>query len=241
MEVVNKPLGGKAYGHIPHLPGSRMGSGDHHCDPGQARMACEQAKSKKDVVVVQEKVDGTCVSAAKLNGQIVPLVRAGYIATKSPYEQHHLWALWVRRNEERFQSLLGEGERVCGEWLAQAHSTRYDLTGREPFVAFDIMEAKVRLPYQKFFNGASANGFTVPQLISYGPPRSIEYAMLWLTAHGSGHGAIDPIEGAVWRVETGGKVNFLCKYVRPEKKDGIYLPEKSGKDEIWNWRPTGTL
>ena len=33
------------------------------------------------------------------------------------------------------------------------------------------------------------------------------------------------------------KVDFLAKYVRPEKVDGAYLPEMSGQTAIWNWRP----
>lgn len=34
-----KSLGSKAYGHIPHLPGSRLGSGDHTIEPGQIHSA----------------------------------------------------------------------------------------------------------------------------------------------------------------------------------------------------------
>jgi hypothetical protein len=47
------------------------------------------------------------------------------------------------------------------------------------------------------------------------------------------------VEGAVWRVERKGKVDFLGKYVRPEKVDGCYLPEISGEEAVWNWRPGG--
>ena len=53
----------------------------------------------------------------------------------------------------------------------------------------------------------------------------------------SGHGAIDPVEGFVMKVERKGKVDFLAKYVRPDKIDGLYLPEISGKDPVWNWKP----
>jgi hypothetical protein len=51
------------------------------------------------------------------------------------------------------------------------------------------------------------------------------------------HGAIDEPEGAVWRVERQGQVDFLTKYVRPGKADGCYLPELSGEEPVWNWRP----
>ena len=39
--------------------------------------------------------------------------------------------------------------------------------------------------------------------------------------------ALDPVEGAVWRCERQGAVDFLGKYVRPDKIDGKYLPELS--------------
>lgn len=37
-----KPLGRKLYGSIPHLPGSRLGPGDHHCQAGQAALSGER-------------------------------------------------------------------------------------------------------------------------------------------------------------------------------------------------------
>ena len=51
----SKPLGIKNYGHIRHLPGSRMGPGDHHCDNGQARIATEALRDRHDLVIVLEK------------------------------------------------------------------------------------------------------------------------------------------------------------------------------------------
>ena len=34
-----------------------------------------------------------------------------------------------------------------------------------------------------------------------------------------------------------GVVDFLGKFVRPNKVDGCYLPEIGGKEAVWNWRP----
>ena len=51
------------------------------------------------------------------------------------------------------------------------------------------------------------------------------------------HGATDPVEGAMWRVERQGKVDFLAKFVVEGKVDGAYLPEIAGCAPIWNWRP----
>jgi hypothetical protein len=48
------------------------------------------------------------------------------------------------------------------------------------------------------------------------------------------HGAIDPVEGLVWRLERSGLVVGRAKYVRAGKVDGALLPENSGQDAIWN-------
>jgi hypothetical protein len=243
-----KPLGQKSYGHIPHFPGSRMGPADHTCSPGQLTIATLKARDRHDVIIVQEKLDGSNVGVAKINGDIVPITRAGYLAITSPFEQHHYFAAWALfpAQKERFAALLEEGERVCGEWLMQAHGTRYNLL-HEPFVPFDLMKGMVRLSWPDFKARVQSNGFTIANTIHEGSPFSIEEAMLRLKI--SGHGAIDSVEGAVWRVERyeqirscasserRRKVDYLAKYVRPDKSDGIYLPEVSSKPPVYNWLP----
>lgn len=237
----DKPLGGKVYGKIPHLPGSRLGTGDHHCSPGQAVIATEKARDRHDVVIVQEKLDGSCVAAAVLeSGELVALGRAGHLAQSSPYPQHQLWAAFVREHHERFRAVLRPGERVVGEWLAQAHGTRYTLS-HEPFVAFDIICNARRFPYCEMQRRILGR-FTTPAILALGPTR-IEDAMAALyEGDGNGpfgfHGAAEHVEGAVWRVERNGEVDFLCKYVRHDKADGCYLPKETGNREIWNWRPS---
>lgn len=236
MDRGPKPLGGKAYGHIPHLPGSRMGIGDHHCHDGQFRICCEKPRDKHDRIIVQEKVDGSCVCAAKIGGEIVALLRSGYLATSSSFEQHHLWDAWVKESAWRFDRVLGEGERVCGEWLAQAHGTRYALP-HEPFVLFDLFERDgTRLVFDEVWSRTSQY-FVNPRSLFVGDGVSAPLSEILPMLERSFHGAIDPVEGAVWRVERAGRVDFLAKYVRPDKVDGCYLPEKNGGQSVWNWRP----
>lgn len=229
----NKPLGGKAYGSIPHLPGSRRGPADKGLSEKQASICTVKTRDKHDVVYVEEKLDGSNVAVAKINGQIVPLTRSGYVAISSPYEQHRLFHDWVFVNFDKFDGLLEEGERVIGEWLAQAHGTRYDLQ-HEPFVAFDLMTGSTRLTRSKFWERMSSAKIVVPTLVFIGAI-SIKDAMYNLGNNG-GHGAIDGVEGAVWRVERKGEVDFLGKYVKPNKIDGCFFPEKIGHT-VWNWRP----
>lgn len=232
MIKTEKPLGIKAYGSIAHLPGSRMGPADHHCHDGQRAIATEKARDRHDVIIVQEKLDGSCVAVAKIGGEIIALGRSGYTAASSPYEQHRKFAAWVGENRNRFDSVLLDGERIVGEWLIQAHGTRYRIA-HDPFVSFDIMIGPIRMCYEEFKNRVAPGGFQTPFLISSGGPVSIQAATETMGEFGK-HGALDPVEGCVWRVERKGKVDFLVKYVRPDKMDGKYLESQTGKGPIWN-------
>lgn len=231
-----KPLGHRAYGGIPHLPGSRRGPGDRGLSEQQAAILTTKARDRWDTIIVQEKLDGSNVSIANIDGEIVALTRAGYRADDSIYDQHHWFQRWVEREKERFASLLRPGERVVGEWLAQAHGTIYKLP-HEPFVAFDIMRGHERTLALDVFARCSDVMLTTPRIIHIGGPFSIEDALMRLEP--SGHGAVDGVEGAVWRCERKGAVDFLGKYVRPEKVDGKYLESVSGKEAVINWIESG--
>lgn len=236
-----KPLGRAAYGHIGHLPGSRVGPGDHTVNEGQAALCTVKARRDKVArIIVQEKLDGSCVAVAKIDRHIHALTRKGYPAASSPYQQHHLFGDWVAENATRFDRVLCDGERLVGEWMAQAHGTRYDLP-HEPLVVFDIMAGDLRATFDEFRERIRGCGFVTPGLIYQGADAfSVEDAMRELGEHGY-HGAIDRPEGAVWRVESMRQrepyVNYLAKWVRPEKIDGRYLPELSGSEPVWNWNP----
>jgi hypothetical protein len=229
-----KPLNRKAYGSIGHLPNSRLGPGDHSVNEGQARICTKKPRDRHDRIIVQEKLDGSCCAVALLDGMLHPLGRAGWPAISSRFVQHVHFHNWVMLNSERFFAVLREGERIVGEWLAQAHGTRYDLR-HEPFVAFDIMVEERRIPFDEFVSRCG-NVFVTPFVVASGPPVDVERAIREVQSRNA-HGAIDPIEGVVYRVERNGEVDFLAKYVRPDKVDGCYLPEVSSQEAVWNWQP----
>lgn len=199
-----------------------MGPSDRSCHEGQAKIATERVRDSNDEIIVREKLDGSNVGVAKIDK----------------------FADWVMKPEnwERFNACLNEGERLAGEWLLQAHSTRYALE-HKPFVTFDLMIDHERKPYDELMNRVTPFEFITPHLIHRGGPISVENVMSKLNKFGF-HGALDEVEGAVWHVErdkpTTRKgemvrvVDFLVKYVRPDKKDGIYFPEVSGEEIVWN-------
>lgn len=224
-----KPLGRKNYGSIGHLPCSRMGPADHKIPEGQALIATEKPRDKHDFIVVQEKLDGSNVGVAMIDNKIFALSRAGYEAKTSPYEMHHHFHEWVIENENRFRHVLEDGQRICGEWLTTAHGTKYNLP-HEPFVAFDIIDSENKRFTYNQFKIVNDFVFVVPYVVSVGRPTSVDEALSILGDKGK-HGALEQIEGAVWRVERKGVVDFLCKYVRPNKVDGKYL---NGEKPILN-------
>lgn len=224
-----KPTGGKSYGSIPHLPNSRLGPSDRNIGEGMANICTDKTRDFHDLVIVQEKLDGSNVGVAKVDGCIVSLSRAGYEARTSPFLQHHLFADWVDGNISRFDDILNEGERICGEWLALAHGTKYKLE-HEPFVVFDLFRCGERILFDELANLCDVHGFTRPYVISIARcPMSVNEALSRLGKFGF-HGATEEVEGAVWRVERNGKVDFLAKYVKPSKIDGKYF----GDVDVWN-------
>ncbi|MGB1215391.1 MAG: RNA ligase family protein [Pikeienuella sp.] len=226
--MMKKPLGSKAYGSIPHLSGSRLGPGDHHCHAGQERICFEGGRDKKGRphrVIVTEKLDGSNVAVARVDGEIVALGRNGYRAETSPHKQHQIFAQWVAHNK---WGALPERWRVSGEWMLQAHGTLYNPSS--PLIAFDVFdEANKRIPHDDARTLFAALDLEGAAVVSDGPGCGINPALEAAGAFGN-HGATEQIEGCVWRVETGGVFNFLTKYVRPEKVDGKYFTPEGHAD-----------
>lgn len=235
LEKPSKPLGGKAYGSIPHIPGSRIGRAERCITEGQCRILTEKVRDRHDFILVQEKVDGACCSVARVDGHLWALTRSGYPAVTSPYPQFHVFAAWVEKNKDRFE-FLRDGERLVGEWMHQAHGTRYNLGGKEPFIVFDFFQDGKRACNTNFLLTFQYHQLPIPWTLHVGGPCSIEKALERLGEHGH-HGAIDRAEGCVWRCERKGEVDFLAKYVRLEKIDGKYLPEVSGCAPVYNCNP----
>lgn len=238
-----KPTGAKNYGSIGHLPESRLGPADHCITQGQALICTTEARDKHDRIIIQEKLDGSNVGVARIDSDIFAITRAGYLASTSPYGQHHAFDEWVKVNIARFYGLLEDGERAVGEWMHQAHGTRYSMP-HEPFVLFDIMKGKQRATIMELEMRASM--FVRPYRIeNYGKPMTVHDALSRLGRYGR-HGALDPAEGLIYRVERnelldkrmGGerewKVDFLAKYVKSDKKDGLYLESVTGEPAVVN-------
>jgi hypothetical protein len=229
--VKDKPLGKKAYSKIPHLPGSRTGSSDRVA-PLQLAQRCTVKCGPGETVVVQEKLDGSCVAVALLGGEVLALGREGWRAELSDNPGRRMFARWVTVHAARFAEVLREGEWMVGEWLALAHSTRYRLS-HEPFVVFDVCSGDGALSTAQLDERLGPK-FARPHVLHRGEAVSLEVIDARLGELGH-HGALDRAEGAMWRVERGDAVVTRAKFVRPGKTDGALLPENSGAPAVWNW------
>lgn len=229
-----KPLGVRNYGSIPHFSFSRLGPADHYCEQGQEQICFNgtNGANKRYLVIVSIKMDGSNVGVCRKNGEIIAIGRAGYPAASSPFKMHHMFDRYVKNNIRKFE-FLQEGERVVGEWLAQAHGTIYNLTEKDPFCVFDFFGAdNKRALYADVVK--RCGHLSSPSLLHIGHSSGLSENGLKgkLTEYDLSprYGELEPCEGAVYRVENKERVVFLCKYVRAGKQDGKYL-----KGEVWNW------
>ena len=232
--LIPKPTGKKNYGSIAHLSNSKLGEGDHYITGGQEKILTVKKRDKHDHIFVFEKYDGSNVGIAKVNGKIFALTRSGYEAKTSPYKQHHLFSDWVHEREIIFTELLSEGERITGEWLAQAHGLRYEITG-DPIIFFDYFSPDNERGLQKeLWEKANQFGLPLPRLLHEGDPITVEALMPILSKRSDLIKSINMPEGVVFRVERKEKVDFLAKWVRKDFPTGQYCINVEEDELIWN-------
>ena len=228
----------RLYGSIPHLPGSRAAS-DRTLSPALARRLLERTAARAgDEVIVQEKLDGSCVAIVRgEHGRLEARGREGRLAAESRNEGRRMFAAWLTEHEGRLDGLLADGEVLVGEWLALVHGTRYELA-HDLFVPFDLVRGpeRVRAPLDELAARLAGVALPSPAVVHRGPPIAIDAACTLLGEHGK-HGAVDPAEGLVYRVERAGVVVLIAKWVRPGKVDGSYLPENSGREALYHRGP----
>lgn len=229
-----KPLNRKNYGSIPHLSNSKLGTGDHFIEKGQERILTEKVRDKHDEVLVFEKYDGSNVGIGKIDNRIVALTRSGYTAKTSPYKQHHLFSDWVYKNVMKWMDVLENGERITGEWLAQAHGLKYNIEV-EPIVFFDHFNTEnQRSQFDYVGELAIMYGLQLPRMLHRGKAIATNELLPILNTGTEKICSIGMPEGMVYRVERKGKVDFLAKWVRSDFEAGKYIINKEESELIWN-------
>jgi hypothetical protein len=232
-----KPIGRKNYGSIPHLHHSKLGPGDYFIGEGQEKILTHKKRDRHDAILVFEKYDGSNVGVSKHNGKVYALTRAGYLAGSSPFRQHHLFSRWVEKKESIFNGLLREGERITGEWLAQAHGLHYQIEG-DPIVFFDLFNPEnERILNEELNERANFYELRLPRKLHQGNSITVEELLPTLNKKTPGIESVEMPEGMVFRVERMGKVDFLAKWVRPDFSAGKYCINIQEDKLIWNISP----
>jgi len=227
-----KPLGGKSYGSIPHLIGSKLGEGDHHIHEGQHRILTNKKRDRHDVVFVTEKYDGSNVSIANVGGKIIALTRSGYEADTSPYKTHHAFNFWVKKHKSELRLILPEDTRLCCEWLHKRHSLEYFFakgTAESFIVCFDLIDniTNEKMPYFDFY---SIDTWLIPKARIIHIGEAIEPNKLLHKLNGAHQSPVRCVqnpEGMVYRCERHGKCDFLAKWVRSDFMPGEFLTKKN--------------
>ena len=236
-----KPIGRKNYGSIPHLHNSKLGEGDYFIGEGQERILTQKSRDKHDKILVFEKYDGSNVGIAKFENKIFAITRAGFEASTSPFHQHHYFANWVKKHEFIFTDMLENGERITGEWLAQAHGLIYKIDA-EPIVFFDYFTSNnERIIYEELRNKANRYSIPLPRQLHEGKPITVEDLLPILNQKSKTIESVDLPEGMVYRVERKGKVDFLAKWVRSDFPAGKYCINVEDQHLIWNVAPENLL
>jgi len=229
-----KPFKRKNYGSIPHLSNSKIGSGDHFIHINQENILTKKTRDKHDEVFVFEKYDGSNVGIGKIDNKIVALTRSGYEANTSKYKQHHLFSNWVFRNTEKWMDLLDNGERITGEWLAQAHGLKYNIKV-DPIVFFDFFDKNNKRKEFDYLGELSIiYGLQLPRILHRGKAIKTEELLPILNLKTPDIESVGSPEGMVFRVENRNKFDFMAKWVRHDFEAGKYIINKKESEFIWN-------
>jgi len=214
------------FGNIKHLTGSRLkDSGDSLMEKNLQPFFTEAIQfPKRDKLYVTEKVDGANVGVYKKDGVLYPVMRKGYDVRTSEWMFMRRFADFVAGNIARFDALLADGERVCGEWMIKTHSLFYKMP-HEPFVVFDIIQGAedkpVKLGFADIMAACKRHGFTHAGLVWEKGAISVIDALRLL---GWGfHGCQTVPEGIVYRYERDGTFLMSAKFVSNLNVGGDYM------------------
>ena len=224
------------FGNIKHLTGSRMkDAGDTLLEESIQPFFTERLQfPKRDKLVITEKVDGANVGVVKMDGILHPVMRKGYDVRTSEYAFIHQFADFVSDNAIRFDALLADRERVCGEWMIKTHSLFYKMP-HEPFIVFDIIKSDAKRPiYDEIRERCKRQGFITAGLVWEGGTISTEEAIRLLG--GGFHGCQGAPEGVVYRYERDGTFEMSAKYVSNLNVGGDLMNDENIYNEWKGWK-----
>jgi len=183
-------------------------------------------------IYVEEKIDGTNLGVALVNGEPIVrnrshVLRKSYSKCKTPSQiQYQRFWSWFYDNTNKWRNLnkeLGFEASIYGEWLYARHVVAYD---RLPslFIAYDIYNSAERefLPPKESRDALAFCGFEIPPLLDIGVFSTAE--LVALRDGSSKYSTSSPREG-IFLKSSNGQQRY--KMVSPWFKS----------DDNWNKQP----
>jgi RNA ligase len=218
------------YPRTPHLFGSRGTDDDKHLgDAESARFLADE------LLIVEEKLDGTNVGLHFRGDGSMVLQCRGHLITEGMHPQYDLFKQWAAVKRPVLEGMLEDRLILFGEWLYARHSIPYR---RLPhyFFEFDIYdkEAGAFLGLERRLSLLEGTGLHTVPVIHRGPLGRDRLSSLIgpsrfdsvfenpLTGRTDGL-----MEGLYLRTEADGVVTGRAKFVRPE------FVEKVKRSEHW--------
>lgn len=206
---------GKNFGHIQHLPGSKMIDDQDKLLSAEACVKFIECKRKPtDNVIITEKIDGMNAGVVKKNGVLYPINRKGYDvrSMKNGLEElGQTWAKWVDEHYNVLDLILEEGERLVFENAIMTHTLRYKFTGDPVFLLAKYTVDNKKVSHAELMDIASKYNLRMPPVLCKGiavDPRIV------IKQYPKGLvGSKDGIEGVVYNYEVNGVHESCAKFV----------------------------
>jgi len=237
--MVNCKLIPRNFGHIGHLPGSKMiDVTDKLLHENEITKFTVCKRDKDDLVIITEKIDGMNAGVVKKNGMLYPINRKGYDSREMGIHCSDLqvlgdtWAEWVDQYYSIYDVMLKEGERLVFENCIIQHTLQYKFKDDPVFLLAKYSADNKRLDYKSLTRIAKYYKIPQPPLLNMGaaiPPQII------LNQFPKGCvGVRGEIEGIVYTYEHNGQFESNAKFVS-NKLIGTIHPQttKFNRYKIW--------
>jgi len=118
----------------PHLPGSNVVDADRSLSSEEVAVLCRDYE-----VVIQEKLDGTCVGLFFEDADSPVLLKRGGVIGHREKDQYNVFRTWVQKRADSLRVLTTDRLVLFGEFLWQTHGLFYD---RLPdfFIGYDLLD-----------------------------------------------------------------------------------------------------
>lgn len=217
---------------LKHLISSTAPEGEEYLSLEDSLRLTDSKLTDDEVVIVSEKLDGQ-------NFTIKRGYRRGSFEISACATAPELFQLFLANNaaRDRLSSIVGPFESADICWLATARSTRYQIKHEFPVVITNLYDKTGKnLPFDEMFDRCLAVDVPTPyrkyfwETLARTPSKTLREIKVY-----GGHGALDEINGVVYRLENKRSRNVILEgqWIRPEAASKLRW-DSEGLPTWWN-------